>query len=597
MVVNFFRPGLKKSFWPSAVLVFLGAILVLRLVIWKFLRVTEIFFREEFSNVAVAAVILLLALVWAVHKLMHSDPVRKSGLEIPLFLWLGAAAGSLFYTADLPSTLAGVIVLAAHIAFFYILLDVLDSPRRIRWALFFFIVMSLVVAGFGIREFVYLWSRPVIENSSAAAEMNRSLYYILTSRRVVSFLGWPNSLAGYLLLVLPLVLFLPFWLRASWQRILSLTIWPVFLACFVFTFSFLGWSSFLLATLILIPVFWKQWDIPSWPRERKYFLILMVLVFCGLFLWVILRKNFLMSLAPRVQYYQEIFSLILQKPFLGHGWGTFGILSRQFATDTNGLTSYAHNSYLQVWVEAGIAGFAGIVSLVVLFLRRAFSAIISCGRERKGLLVTALTWGMTAFFIDNLFSFTMLKPNIALYGWAMLAVFCAVTGPEENADDRARKTPWGSRMIFGAAVLACALMLGVLVRIIGGYLYYYEARYGNRNPLLHERAGLLMQAELWDPWSSYIPAASGELRMNVHRMTRDPAFLKEAQGYYLEAIRRSPHVYAHYFTLGSIYGFLGNDPQAGAFYSRARALSPVEFSRQGVPVTKRAQPRSLQNKK
>lgn len=574
----------KRSVWPDVFLVLLGGVAVLRLVIWKLFLATEIFFREEFSNVVVAAVILFLVVIWAVIKFIRAEPIKKSGLEIPIFLMLGAAACSLLYTADFPSSLMGSVVLGAEVTFLYMLADVLDTPKRMRWALFFFMIMALVVSVYGIKEFIYMWTRPLPDDASQG-NMNASLYYVLVNRRVVSFLGWPNSLAGYLLLILPFVLVLPFRLKSLWQRIVTIITWPVFLACFLFTFSFLGWLSLILATLCLMPVFWEKLKINAWSKERKMILLAAVFIFCGLFVWVIFRKNFLMSLTPRILYYKETFALLAQKVFLGHGWGTFGVVSRQFATprgghsyDTIGLSTYAHNAYLQVWVEAGIIGFLGVVSLVVLFLRRGLSAIKSIGEDKNALIVMAIVWGLTAFFIDNLFSFTMLKPNIALYGWAMLAVFCAFTNRVAMPP---RAGAWFvNRCSAGVVILISALMLGILIRLIGGYVYYYEARYGKRAKTFNHVVEFLRKAEGWDPWSSYLPAASGDLRLRGYVTTHKVGFLKEAEGLYLEAIRRSPQVFSNYYIMGNIYQAQGNLKQANTFFSRARELSPVEFDRE-----------------
>ena len=567
----------KRLIWSDAFLVFLGGILVLRLVIWKFFRVTEIFFREEFSNVLVVAGILFFAVIWATIKFIRSEPIKKTGFELPVFLLMGSAVCSLFYTADFPSSLMGVLVLGAEIAFFYMLVDAIDTPKRIRWTLFFLLVMALVVAAFGIKEFVYLWTRPVDHDAENYGRINDSLYYVLVNRRVVSFLGWPNSLAGYLLLILPLVLVLPFRLKSLWQRIVVIITWPVFLACFLFTFSFLGWMSLILATLVLLPIFWVKLKINAWPKERKRILLLAIFIFCGLFLWVILRKNFLMSLGPRLFYYQESFGLLAQKPFLGQGWGTFGIMCRQFATETSGLSTYAHNSYLQVWVEAGILGFFGLILLVLGFFRKAFASIKAIGTDKNALVVMAIVWGLAAFFIDNLFSFTMLKPNIALYGWTMLAVFCALTvNPPMSIGSRSWLL---NRLSSGGVLLTCALMLVILIRIIGGYAYYYEARYGNRANAFDHVADSLVNAEKWDSWSSYLSAASGDLRERAYMATGQMGFLREAEGFYLETIRRSPNVYVNYFIIGNIYTVLGNQRQADAFYGKARDLSPVEFER------------------
>lgn len=576
----------QDTIWPNVILVLLGGAMILRLVIWKFLRSTEILFREEFANAAVAAVIMLIAVIWSTLKLVRREPFRRTGFELPIALLLGAAGCSLVYTADFPLSLNSVLVLGAEVAFFYMLVDVLNTSRRIRWTLFFFLAVALVVAGYGVREFFYLWTQPFSPTDAQLSRMNDSLYYILENRRVVSFLGWPNSLAGYLLLILPLLLVLPFRLKSVWQKTVVVVTWPVFLACFLFTFSFLGWTSLILATLALLPLFWTKLRINGWSRERKAILLGAVLVFCGLFVWVIFRKNFIGSLMPRIFYYQESLALLLQKPLEGHGWGTFGIMCRQFAPERAGLSAYAHNSYLQVWVESGLVGFAGILLLVATFFRMSRKTLDVLGQGKNMLVFLALVWGLTAFFIDNLFSFTMLKPNIALYGWTILAVFCAFVRHIQNPD-----LPQGSfwpRVHAAFVLAACALSLVILLRLVGGYLCYYQAKYTKKSNVYEHALKWMARADAWDSWSSYLAAGAGDLRMRAFAASNQARFVKEAEGYYLEAIRRSPHVHVNYFILGGIYMTLGNPREASVFYTRAKELSPVEF-RQDMAILQKRQ--------
>ncbi|MBF0122944.1 MAG: O-antigen ligase family protein [Candidatus Omnitrophica bacterium] len=349
----------------------------------------------------------------------------------------------------------------------------------------------------------------------------------------------------------------------------------------------------ILATLVLSPILWERWRIYAWSKQRKGILVFAVLCFLGLFLWVILRKNFLSALAPRLSYYREIFGLLAQKPFWGHGWGTFGIMCRQFATDTGGLSMYAHNSYFQVWVEAGILGFSGIVLLVIGFFRKALTSMKSMSTEKNALVVMGLAWGLVAFFIDNLFSFTFLKPNIALYGWTMLAVFCALTRQAAMSVDA--RTWLVNRFLSAVVFVTCALMLGILIRLVGGYVYYYEARYGKRANIPANVVESLAHAKEWDLWSSYLPAGSGDFYTRVYMTTGHVGILKQAEGFYLEAIRRSPNVYENYFIIGNIYMSLGNQYQADVFYNKAQELSPVEFKAENEALQIRREAKRKKN--
>jgi O-antigen ligase len=72
---------------------------------------------------------------------------------------------------------------------------------------------------------------------------------------------------------------------------------------------------------------------------------------------------------------------------------------------------FAHNSYLQVWSESGIVAVAGLCIFVQQLVR---------SRTRDGIY-----FGLIGFLIDNLFSFTLLRPTTSIFFWAMLAIYCA----------------------------------------------------------------------------------------------------------------------------------------------------------------------------
>ncbi len=64
----------------------------------------------------------------------------------------------------------------------------------------------------------------------------------------------------------------------------------------------------------------------------KMAVIGVVVVLGVLFVVVIVRKNFTSAIAPRKIYYEHTLKLIAQKPFLGHGLGTYGVVARPLIT-------------------------------------------------------------------------------------------------------------------------------------------------------------------------------------------------------------------------------------------------------------------------
>ena len=174
----------------------LAALAVFRLTVWKLMRYMPTFFKEDLGNIGVSLVIMLVASVWLGVKWYKKSSIRSTGITIPLAIFFSAAALSLTYTADLPSTMSGILVLAAHVALFVMIVDALDTQEKQMGFLYILLGCAFVTAIFGVKEFFYLWTRSPIPDGSHLEQVNHNLYYILTSRRITSFLGWRTVWLG-----------------------------------------------------------------------------------------------------------------------------------------------------------------------------------------------------------------------------------------------------------------------------------------------------------------------------------------------------------------------------------------------------------------
>lgn len=566
------RPFSNTAAWG---LLFIGCgILLLRLVIWKFFRGADMMVKEDLSNMIVSltqGAFTCWGLVWALRGRLS---VKSTGLEWPILILGGISVASLFYTADFSISLRALLPFIASIGFFGVLTMVLDDERRLQFFLYFMLALALVTAAFGIQELFFLFSRSTAQDA-VVEEANRSLYYILSRRRVTSFIGWPNSLAGYLLLTLPFAGAVIALVRPLFLRCLAGGCLLVLLGGFLATFSFLGWASLLIAGVCVAPEIYSRLAPHSGPRIKWVFYSLMF-VFLALFAVVIARKDFLASMTPRLIYYQNAFALIGDHPVLGQGVGMFGIASRPLVQDMNGFTNYVHNTYLQWWVEGGILGLGGAVLFIVIFIVMARRIVQFYRQGPMGWTALAVVAGLGAFFIDNFFSFTFIKPNIAVHGWALLAVFVALY-------QRAKDVP----QVSGAR-LGCLLWssLGILVVnsacavvILVGLLFYHAGFNAYRDNQIDKAGQMFAQGSLIDRWSFSYPASTGEAALRVYQVSHKDYHLRLAEVNYLEAVRREPLQYAPHFMLGRIYLALNEKDDARHHLREAQRLSPYEYSR------------------
>jgi O-antigen ligase len=575
----------ENSFLSAGFAFAAGVCVLLRLVVWKFFPSADTVVKEDLSNLLVASLQLCVgAGYFGVAAAGWLKP-RLTGFEWPLAGLVLASGISLTYSVDVSMSIRMGISLTGSIVMFYVLANTLTSWRRVLVFLSFILACAWVTSFFGIQEFFYLSSRAPQPGDTNIAQFNNSLYYILTSRRVTSFLGWPNSLAGYIGLILPFSGLLIIMVRPVWLRCLLAGVFATLVGCLLVTFSFLGWLSFLLASVVLFPAVLRHLFVGINPRVKAACWAL-VGIFMALFLVVICRKNFLGSLAPRLEYYAQAWHLIALKPWFGSGIGTFGIAARSMVTTIAGLTNFVHNSYLQWWLECGVAGLVSIMAFVGVFAVSARRMIQQAVPWQPRIIVIAVVWGLTAFLIDNCFSFTFIKPNIAVHGWALFGVFAALGVQQRPPED--------TRAIHRWSLAAGGVVLGALVVvsfcICRALFSYHQASQAFRAGQVDTAGRTFAAASTLDRWSAMYPSAAGDAAVQVFRVSRQVNFLRLAETNYLEAARREPLQYAPQLMLGQIYSALGENDKALSYARSARRLSPYEYDRD-ITLIMRGTPR------
>lgn len=552
-------------------------IFALRLWIWKFFPSLESGIKDDLSNMIIASCIFALAVFFFSRKMFRREVFVKSGVEGPLTVFLAVAALSLGWSVDQGVSVRALVMLLAYVVYFYILLEVFADPGRRRVFLWAFLAGGLVVAALGVNDIIILNRMPA-ETVEAARLTNRSLYYILTHKRACSLFGWPNVLVAFLMLVLPLAVAFFMSLRNVAGKALVAMIGLVSVAAFFFTFSFLGWSIFLASSAGMFIVLARAGVVPVRPAVLRWGGVVVVLAGV-LFMGVILKKNFGESMTPRKEYWRVVCAVIGEHPFTGAGFGTYRYASSKYVTSLEGLTAFPHNSYAQIWAETGLAGLAGVLWLLTLLARRAWEKLRRLRDEKELWFLTAAIWGLGAFLIENINSFTMLKPNISFFFWTWLAVYCSYVLREGAF------TFWAGARPFVMAVLLAAVVAGLFLSV-RTMLSLSALRAGNDLSgagKFEPAQASYDRARMLDPLNANILAAQGNLYLRAYNATRQSGWLDRAEQVFLQASELSPRFYYNYLALSSVQAIRGDMVRANSSYRRALDLSPFE-ARRDTPV-------------
>jgi O-antigen ligase len=212
------------------------------------------------------------------------------------------------------------------------------------------------------REFFY--ETTYLELKAKGVSVPPEFLKKLESGRIWSTLFYPNSLAGALLLFLPVMLGLAaqsrrFTLRAR-QFLVAVT-GIAALACLYWSGSKGGWLLMLLLGLLFLL---------RLPFDRRYKLVLLALVLVlGLSGFVWKNAGFFRKGAPsvgaRLDYWHAAIHIAAANPLFGTGPGTFSIPYRQIKRPESEPSKLVHNDYLEQASDSGWPGFLAYTAFIV----------------------------------------------------------------------------------------------------------------------------------------------------------------------------------------------------------------------------------------
>lgn len=408
----------------KAALSILGFTLFLRLLISRFFTISPNMDGEAIVSAAYRAdtIISLLfftaAILFFIKLTLNKELFPRTAIDIPLMVFFIMAVASLLYSADKKATIRGIVLLFSNISVFYVLAGCLNSIYRAKLFMMPLIAAGLMVSLLGIVHYFFIYGVMSVEG------LTESTKHMVEIKRIGSVFGWPNILGGFLILIIPLSVASIFSTVDKKEKFCMAAVTVAMILAMFLTYSILCWLSFLAVSVIFIYTFIKK-SIPGRNIKPLLNTALIVMFLLGLFLFIIVKRMDLFtssSAVSRLKYLRTVFVMIGRHPFLGNGLNAFGLMSSRLASSEAGFSTYAHNSYLQVWAETGIVGFAAFISIIGLVIYHGIRNTVNVKLNKSSILFVGFFWGITSFLVDNMFNFTILCPQTSLFWWASLAI-------------------------------------------------------------------------------------------------------------------------------------------------------------------------------
>jgi len=254
-----------------------------------------------------------------------------------------------------------------------------------------------------------------------------SLVYLFLGKltydgRLQGFYNSPNYLAMFL--TPPIIIGLSMFSENKKYYIVSLASMAVAL---YFTFSYAAWIAVAIALIMTLFLRKKKW------LTQGKMLVAMLVILIAVFLQggttkmnSLLHKEGRSSLASRIMIWSAAGKIITDNPVIGIGPGNFQNkyleYQKYFPPYLEWAVPEPHNLVLAFWLQAGMLGLAGFVSLLFLWFRD-----LRNKKERNILIICASA--MVCIIAQGLFDTTYFKNDLAVVFW--LIFFAAIKNHSE----------------------------------------------------------------------------------------------------------------------------------------------------------------------
>jgi O-antigen ligase/predicted negative regulator of RcsB-dependent stress response len=381
----------------------------------------------------------------------------------------------------------GFLSFLTYAAVFFLTVQVVDRPSRIRSVARTLVISAMIVAFYGLLQ--YTGHDPVNWGANLPFEANRSF----------ASYGNPDLLGGFLIFPLSVSLGMALTeVRLRWR----VTYWIAFglvVACWVTAFTRGAWigGAVALVVLVIAAIIAK---VPAFsPKEPTG---QVDIAFGGLAavaaaavvgksltttsdvmnVWSRLRSIFEIASGSgrtRTEIWQAAWDAIRARPLFGWGADTFRLVFPKFKpavyTVDAGYLSVADNVHdypLQVTSALGVPGFLLLYGTFgyALFLGFKQAFVRDRGAER---IVVAAFWAAALGYVTHLM-FGLSVTGTTIFLWLSLAII--VTPGAWIVEHKG--TGWGQALAAGFAALALVLSVLNVVYIVADH-YYLESNFGS----------------------------------------------------------------------------------------------------------------------
>ena len=398
------------------------------------LLISLVFVLGPFVSTAIIGVVLMAGACY-LGLLTLSDEGKSviTPIHLLVFLYWGINTIATAFSPVRQAAISGLVKLTLYLLFFALCAKVLRQPKLRSGIMTIYLLVSLWVSVYGIRQHFF--------GARQLATWNDPTSALAGDTRVYSYLGNPNLLAGYLLTAVALsVAAVLIWQRLL-PKFLAVVMVGINSACLYFTDSRGGWLALvgLMSVFALLlyywwraylPKFWRIWLVPLVFGTLGGLLMVAIITVEPLRLRIMSifagredsSNNF------RLNVWDAVREMIRDRPWLGIGPGNSAfnqVYPRYMRPNYTALSAYS--IFLETIVEVGYIGFAIFMWLIVVTFNQGLIQLSKLKQlgDRQGIWLIAACAAMVGLLVQGLFDTVWYRPQINTLWWLMTALIAS----------------------------------------------------------------------------------------------------------------------------------------------------------------------------
>ena len=354
---------------------------------------------------------------WIVKKSLQRKNIPTTHLNLAIFVYLAICFFSIFISSNLKissRTFFGKVL--QDVIFFFVIVDTLNSERRIRNFLYILFCSSLVLGVDGIYQ--HFTHKDFIRHRRN-----------LEIPRIYATFPTPNDFGCYLITIIPFLVTIFFTkFRFKVVRFLLGGLFILLFTCLIMTVSRGAWYAFMASALFL-----GVWIYPI----GVFFLLLTLFIIITQPLYPTVIKERLddtflgfdattLSDAGSVErkiFWQAGWKMFMSRPWIGMGLGTFMFNFKRFVIETyREGPAYAHNCYLQMLSELGLIGLASFLLILILFFYKGIKIILNRQKTFSWYMLLASLAAVLGYSVQMAVDTIFYSLDLGILFWILLGL-------------------------------------------------------------------------------------------------------------------------------------------------------------------------------